>query len=186
MPNAVLWTRTRGDISPSPKSLLIDGWTYIIGEVCVCGYHTVKTQKQTNYFLQGARAMGSILEGVLCVYFLPSPYGGSNGEVVEGADHSTVVQLIRNSGKEVNLVVVSVSDEEARKLEPEGASGGNVSAMDYFERRSVPISVPDTRKTKDDGGKEYVMFNIYMANKHMASRRYREFDALNSNVSLLC
>lgn len=151
----------------------------------------MKTQKQTNYFPGDfpSRGLGlglglAISEGVHCV--LSPPYGGSNGEVVEGADHSTVVQLIRNSGKEVNLVVVSVSDEEARKLEPEGASGGNVSAMDYFERRSVPISVPDTRKTKDDGGKEYVMFNIYMANKHMASRRYREFDALNSNVSLLC
>lgn len=34
-----LWTRR--DISPSPKSLLINGWTYIIGGVCVCGYHRV-------------------------------------------------------------------------------------------------------------------------------------------------
>ena len=102
--------------------------------------------------------------------------------VVEGSDHSSVVQLIRDSGKEVNLIVVSVSEEEARRLEPEGSSG-SMSAMDYFERRSVPISVPDTRKEKDGAGKEFVLFNIYMANKHTASRRYREFDALNSNVS---
>lgn len=102
--------------------------------------------------------------------------------MVEGADHSKVVQLIRNSGKEVNLIVVSVSDDEARKLEPEGSSG-SISAMDYFERRSVPISIPDTRKDKDASGKDFVAFNIYMANKHTASRRYREFDALNSNVS---
>lgn len=105
-----------------------------------------------------------------------------NGVVVEGSDHSSVVQLIRNSGREVNLIVVSVSDEEARRLEPEGSSG-SMSAMDYFERRSVPISIPDTRKEKDTTGKEFVVFNIYMANKHTASRRYREFDALNSNVS---
>lgn len=104
-----------------------------------------------------------------------------NGAVVEGADHSKVVQLIRNSGKEVNLIVVSVSDDEARKLEPEGSSG-SISAMDYFERRSVPISIPDTRKDKDASGKDFVAFNIYMANKHTASRRYREFDALNSNL----
>lgn len=100
---------------------------------------------------------------------------------MEGSDHSSVVKLIRNSGKEVNMIVVSVSDEEARRLEPEGSSG-SISAMDYFERRSVPISVPDTRKDRDAAGKEFVAFNIYMANKNTASRRYREFDALNSNV----
>lgn len=101
---------------------------------------------------------------------------------MEGTDHSSVVQLIRNSGTEVNMIVVSVSDEEARRLEPDGGSSGSMSAMDYFERRSVPISIPDTRKATD-AGKEFVMFNIYMANKVVASRRYREFDALNSNVS---
>ena len=84
---------------------------------------------------------------------------------MEGADHSTVVSLIRNSGREVNLVVVSVSEEEARRLEPEGgSSSGSMSAMDYFERRSVPVTIPDTRKAKDTAtGKEYVLFNIYMS-----------------------
>ncbi len=107
---------------------------------------------------------------------------GSNDIPVEGSDHSNVVQLIRGSGREVNLVVVSVSDEEARRLEPEGVTG-NISAMDYFERRSVPISIPDTRKVKGDAGKEHVVFNIYMASKVTSSRRYREFDSLNTNVS---
>ena len=101
---------------------------------------------------------------------------------MEGSDHASVVQLIRGSGKEVNLVVVTVTEEEARRLEPEGASG-NMSAMDYFERRTVPVSVPDTRKRKDDAGKEFVEFNIYLAGKHTISHRYREFDALNNNVS---
>jgi hypothetical protein len=99
---------------------------------------------------------------------------------VEGADHQTVVQLIRNSGSEVHLVVVSVTADESRKLEPENTG---MSAMDYFERRSVPVSIPDTEKMRDDAGKEYVVFNIYLANKHTISRRYREFDALNNNVS---
>ena len=105
----------------------------------------------------------------------------SNGQAVEGADHQSVVQLIRHSGTEVRLIVVSVTDEEARKLEPESSG---VSAMDYFERRSVPLSVPDTKKMKDEAtGKDYVVYNIYMANKYLTSRRYREFDALNTNVS---
>ena len=104
----------------------------------------------------------------------------SNHQVVEGADHQTVVQLIRNSGSQVHLMVVSVTADESRKLEPENTG---MSAMDYFERRSVPVSIPDTEKMKDDAGKEYVVYNIYLANKHTASRRYREFDALNNNVS---
>ena len=103
---------------------------------------------------------------------------------MEGADHQNVVQLIRQSVDAVNLVVISVSEEEARRLEPEG--GGGMSAMDYYERRSVPISVPDTNKQKDDAGKEYVVYNIYLASRHASSRRYREFDALHTNVSPQC
>ena len=102
---------------------------------------------------------------------------------MEGADHQNVVQLIRQSVNAVDLVVISVSEEEARRLEPEG--GGGMSAMDYYERRSVPISVPDSNKQKDDAGKEYVVYNIYLASRHTASRRYREFDALHANVSVL-
>ena len=100
---------------------------------------------------------------------------------MEGTDHQSVVQLIRQSGNSVTMVVVSVTDEEARRLEPEGSSG--MSAMDYYERRSVPVSIPDTKKLTDEVGKEYVVYNIYMAGKQTASRRYREFDALHNNVS---
>ncbi len=100
---------------------------------------------------------------------------------MEGAEHQLVVQLIRNSGKGVDLLVISVTDDEARRLEPDSTG---VSAMDYFERRSVPISVPDTKKMVDDiSGKEYVGFNVYLANKALVTRRYREFDSLNTNVS---
>ena len=114
------------------------------------------------------------------MHCLPTPHTCSNHQVVEGADHQTVVQLIRNSGFQVHLVVVSVTADESRKLEPENTG---MSAMDYFERRSVPVSIPDTEKMRDDTGKEYVVYNIYLANKHTTSRRYREFDALNNNVS---
>lgn len=100
---------------------------------------------------------------------------------MEGADHQSVVQLIRQSGDAVNLVVIPVTEEEARRLEPEG--GGGMSAMDYYERRSVPVSIPDTQKLKDEAGKEYVVYNIYLAGKQVVSRRYREFDALHGNVS---
>ena len=108
----------------------------------------------------------------------------SNGRTVEGIDHQTVVQLIRQSGNQVNMVILSVSDDEARRLEPESNTGN--SSMDYYERRSVPVTIPTTQKMTDDAGKEYVAFNVYMAGRQVASRRYREFDALSNNVSDHC
>ena len=105
-----------------------------------------------------------------------------NGMSVEGMDHQSVVQLIRKSGTKVEMMVLSVSDDEARKLEPESASSAAVG-MDYYERRSIPVTVPTSKKVVDELGKEYVSFNIYMAGKEVASRRYREFDALSTNVS---
>ena len=89
----------------------------------------------------------------------PHSYSYSNDQNVEGADHSTVVQLIRQSGKQVKMYVVSVSDDEARRLEPETSSTSTNPGIEYYERRSVPISIPETKKVSEDG-KEYVVFNI--------------------------
>ena len=102
---------------------------------------------------------------------------------MEGVDHQSVVQLIRQSGNEVRMIVLSVSDDEARRLEPDNSTGN--SSMDYYERRSIPVTVPTTQKMTDETGKEYVTFCLYMAGKQITSRRYREFDALSNNVSHL-
>ena len=106
----------------------------------------------------------------------------SNGKAVEGSDHQSVVQLIRQSGNQVNMVVLSVTDEEARRLEPENNAGN--TSIDYYERRSVPVTIPTTQKLTDETGKEYVAFNLYLAGRQVVSRRYREFDALSNNVSV--
>ena len=95
-------------------------------------------------------------------------------------DHQSVVQLIRQSGNQVKMTVLSVSDDEARRLEPD--TNTSAIGMDYYERRSVPITIPTSKKMTDEAGKEYVAFNIYMAGKEIYSRRYREFDALSTNV----
>lgn len=97
---------------------------------------------------------------------------------MEGADHQTVVQHIRQSGNAVKLLVVSVSEDEARRLEPETTT----SPSDILERRSVPITIPELKKLRDESGVEYVTFEIHISSKHVASRRYREFDALLNNV----
>jgi sorting nexin-27 len=95
-------------------------------------------------------------------------------------DHQSVVQLIRKSGNQVKIVVLSVSDEEARRLEPD--TNTSSLGMDYYERRSVPVTVPTSKKMTDESGKEYVAFSIFMAGREIATRRYREFDALSTNL----
>jgi sorting nexin-27 len=90
--------------------------------------------------------------------------------------------MIRQSGKQVKLTVISVSEDEARRLEPESSSSTTAGpGVEYYERRSVPVSVPEFEKLMENG-KEYVTYNIHMAGKKTISRRYREFDALNNNV----
>lgn len=82
----------------------------------------------------------------------------SNGVAVEGADHHTVVQLIKKSGNTVRLTILSVTDEERAKLEVE--STPTPSSVEYYERRSVPISIPSSEKKADEGGKEYVVCTL--------------------------
>lgn len=52
------------------------------------------------------------------------------------------------------------------------------ASVDYSEKRSLPISVPDyhVRERKHE---RYVVFNVHMAGRHLCSRRYREFAALH-------
>ena len=83
----------------------------------------------------------------LCYYY-------SNGVAVEGADHHTVVQLIKKSGSTVRLSILSVTDEERAKLEVE--STPTPSSVEYYERRSIPIAIPSSEK-KTENGKEYVV-----------------------------
>lgn len=52
---------------------------------------------------------------------------------------------------------------------------------DYSEKRSLPISIPDYHYN-ERGGERYVAFNIYMAGRHLCSRRYREFAKLHTDL----
>ena len=52
---------------------------------------------------------------------------------------------------------------------------------DYSEKRSLPISIPDYHYN-ERGGERYVAFNIYMAGRHLCSRRYREFSKLHCDL----
>lgn len=70
--------------------------------------------------------------------------------------------------------------QEAERLEPCEETSG-FSYIDYSEKRSLPISVPDYSYVQANGEK-FVVFNIYMAGRHLCSRRYREFAALHNNL----
>lgn len=102
-----------------------------------------------------------------------------NGENVEGATHKHVVNLIKKGGDKLTLVVISVSQQEAEKLDSESSSGGDY--YDYSDKRAVPISIPETRQVVTDG-ETYVVYNIYFSDKHICSRRYREFSNLHNQL----
>jgi len=72
-----------------------------------------------------------------------------NGENVEGATHKHVVNLIKKGGDKLTLVVISVSQQEAEKLDSESSSGGDY--YDYSDKRAVPLSIPETRQVVSDG-----------------------------------
>ncbi|XP_068694408.1 sorting nexin-27-like [Montipora foliosa] len=101
-----------------------------------------------------------------------------NGENVEGATHKHVVNLIKRGGDKLTLVVISVSHNEAEKLDSESSSG---EYYDYSERHVIPISIPETRQVTSDG-ETYVVYNIYMGDKHICSRRYKEFSNLHNKL----
>ncbi|GJQ81566.1 hypothetical protein Trydic_g9943 [Trypoxylus dichotomus] len=104
-----------------------------------------------------------------------------NGVNVEGATHKQVVDLIKSGGDVLTLTVISVTQQEAERLEPSDDRTEGYSYIDYSEKRSLPISIPDYHYN-DRGGDRYVAFNIYMAGRHLCSRRYREFAKLHSDL----
>lgn len=78
----------------------------------------------------------------------------------------------------INLFLSNL--KEAEKLEP-GDESSTYSYFDYSEKRSLPISIPDYNYVERSGDK-YVVFNIYMAGRHLCSRRYREYSNLHNNL----
>lgn len=103
-----------------------------------------------------------------------------NGVNVEGATHKQVVDQIKSCGDSLTLTVISVTLEEAERLEPTD-DGTSFPCIDYSEKRSLPISVPDYRYIDQDG-ERFVVYNIYMAGRHLCSRRYSEFVSLHDNL----
>ncbi|GAB1606124.1 sorting nexin-27-like isoform X1 [Argonauta hians] len=160
-----------------------------------------KTETGFGFNVRGQVSEGGVLKSINGVLYAPLQHvsavleGGAahragirkgdrilevNGVNVEGATHRQVVDLIKSGRDNLTLTVISVPDRVAERLEPSDDSSGP-SLIDYSERRSLPISIPDYQSVETNGEK-YVVFNIYMAGRHLCSRRYREFDCLHSQL----
>merc|ERR1712013_154929 len=100
-----------------------------------------------------------------------------NGVSVEGSTHKQVVDLIKSGGDSLTLTVISLPASEVDRLEP--PETGPVQYVDYSEKRSLPITVPDYRHMQEQGEK-FVVFNVFMAGRHLFSRKYREFVDLHN------
>ncbi|XP_076443593.1 sorting nexin-27-like [Babylonia areolata] len=160
-----------------------------------------KTSTGFGFNVRGQISEGGVLKSINGVLYAPLQHvsevleGGAaqkagvrkgdrilevNGVNVEGATHKQVVDYIRSGGDVLTLTVIWVPDQVAEKLEPSDDSSGP-SYIDYSERRSLPISIPDYQNVAH-GGEKFVVYNIYMAGRHLCSRRYREFDSLHQNL----
>lgn len=89
-----------------------------------------------------------------------------------------MVDLIKSGGDCLSLTVISVTQQEAERLEPQEDNSG-YSYIDYSEKRSLPISIPDYNIVNRNG-ERFIVFNIHMAGRQLCSRRYREFSNLHS------
>lgn len=79
----------------------------------------------------------------------------------EGADHRTVVDLIRQGENELTMVVISVTPSEARKLDGPTDVIGSRDYVDYGERKSIPLSIPDLTYKENNGDKYVVSFYLH-------------------------
>uniref|UniRef100_A0A0N5AIJ2 Sorting nexin-27 n=1 Tax=Syphacia muris TaxID=451379 RepID=A0A0N5AIJ2_9BILA len=103
-----------------------------------------------------------------------------NGISVEGATHKQVVQLIKDGGDKLSLVVISVDAVEAERFDGDSLEDCDSKCRhDYSEKRSLPVTIPSYQTVSANGSK-FVVYNIHMAGRHLGSRRYSEFVHLHN------
>ena len=100
-----------------------------------------------------------------------------NGESAEGITHLKVVQMIQQNADNVTLTLISVSKEEASKLDAEFIHPP--TSLDISERKHVNITIPEWRKIYSNG-ESYMAYNIYISGMFIISRRFSEFYSLNT------
>ena len=92
---------------------------------------------------------------IMCFFF---NLNHRNGQNCEGADHRTVVDLIRQGENELSMAIISVTPSESRKLDGPTNMYGSSDYIDYSDRRSIPVSVPDFKHEEKNGDKYVVRY----------------------------
>uniref|UniRef100_A0A914DG65 Sorting nexin-27 n=1 Tax=Acrobeloides nanus TaxID=290746 RepID=A0A914DG65_9BILA len=101
-----------------------------------------------------------------------------NGVNVEGATHRQVVELIKDGGDRLELIVISVDSDELDRDSSYNEENNPYFKYDYSDKRSLPITIP-TYQNICLSGERFVAYNIHMAGRHLGSRRYSEFVQLH-------
>lgn len=124
--------------------------------------------QQISYVLKGGPAeIAGVKEGDRIIEV--------NGTTAEGLSHHAVVDLIKSREDKVTMIIISVTHDEASRLDEEF---NHVPSYDITERRTVYITIPDWRRIYSKG-ETYVTYNIYLSGKFLISRRFSEFYNLN-------
>uniref|UniRef100_A0AC35TNT7 Sorting nexin-27 n=1 Tax=Rhabditophanes sp. KR3021 TaxID=114890 RepID=A0AC35TNT7_9BILA len=98
-----------------------------------------------------------------------------NEENVEAASHRQVVQLIKKGGEQLKLLVISVPNDEVNGYDNNQFEDKDTFyRYDYAEKRLLPITIPSYQYVRIDG-ESFVVFKIFMAGRHLSSRRYNDF-----------
>ena len=100
-----------------------------------------------------------------------------NGDSAESVTHVKVVKMIQKSNERVTLMLISVSKEEASKLDADFIHPP--TQLDNSERKHVNVTIPEWRKIYSNG-ESYMAYNIYFSGMFIISRRFSEFYSLNT------
>ena len=63
------------------------------------------------------------------------------------------MELIRQGKDTLELVVISVTSSEARKLDGPAEAVSQIDSFDYSDRRGIALTIPDARMEETDGQK---------------------------------
>lgn len=107
-----------------------------------------------------------------------------NGNDVQGASHSKVVDLVIAGGSRLEMMVISVDESEAARLQrQEDALEGLQPAKP--QTGSVHASVKDFSTIPGrPGHAQHTVYNVYVNGKYHCSRRYSEFENLHKLLKL--
>lgn len=102
------------------------------------GVHFAQLSAFERRCLRCVRLLITLNNALMSLSLSLSLIGCSNGVSVEGATHKQVVDLIKSGGDCLTLTVISVTQQEADRLEPQEDQSG-YSYIDYSDKRSLPI-----------------------------------------------